>query len=187
MTDEPETEAEAEEESEMDDAISFAQMMAFAVERVETEMDEFPGEVPGHAESLLVADIGALHGTLMNVQMAQANEEMDDPDEDAIQNALESDVVDIILALGALKKEYDLDIVEAFEDRMEMIRTHEALQAAMESAESQEEQMAALEEHLGEDAIGQMMGGMGMAPPPEPGDDVTSDDYDPEDPERHIQ
>lgn len=184
MTDDTTDEAEAE------DAISFEEMMAFAVGRVETEMDEFPGDVPEHADSLLVADIGALHGTLMNIQMAESNEEMDDPDEDAIQNALESDVVDIILAIGALSKEYDLNVAEAFEERMETIRSHEALQAAMADAETQEEQMAALEEHMGEDAMEQMMGGMmggGMAPPPEPGDDVSDDDYDPENPDRHVQ
>lgn len=182
------TEAE-DEQSEM----TFSEMMEFAEGRVQTETEDFPGDVPNHAGSLLVADIGALHGTLMNIQMAENSDEMPDPDDDAIANALADDAVDIILALGALSHEYGLDIASAFEERVETIEAHEKMEAAIEDADGQEEIMAAMEEHLGEDAMEQMMGGAmgamggGMAPPPEPGDDVSEDDYDPEDPNRHVQ
>jgi hypothetical protein len=175
------------DETETEDALTFAEMMDFAAERVADEIEDFPGEVPNHAPSLLVADMGNLHGTVMNIQMAEANEEMDDPEDEAIANALEEDVVDILLALGALAAEYDLDVASAFEERKEMMENHAALEDALSEAETEEEQMAALEEHMDEDALAQMMGGMGMTPPPEPGDDVTADDYDPEDPDRHVQ
>lgn len=178
-----------------DEELTFAEMMEFASGRVETESEQFPGEVPDHAPSLLVSDIGALHGTLMNIQMAQSNDELEDPSEEQITAAIEEDVVDILFSLGALSREYDLDIASAFEDRIEQVRNYEALEEAMQNAEGQEEQMEALEEHMDEEALGEMMGMMGggdvtadgMAPPPEPGDDVADDEYDPEDPTRHIE
>lgn len=187
--------AEDNDDTTEAEAMTFAEMMEFAAERVEAETEEFPGDVPNHASSLLVADIGALHSTLMNIQMAENSEEMPDPEDDAVSTALAEDAVDIIMALGALSHEYGLDIAQAFEERIETIEAHEQLEAALDGAESQEEMMQAMEENLGEEAMEEMMGGMmggamgggGMAPPPEPGDDVSEDDYDPEDPDRHVQ
>lgn len=173
--------------------ITLHEAIEFAIGRVENEVEEFDGDVPNHAPSLLVSDIGALHGTMMNIQMAENANQMEDPDDDAIASALESDAVDILLALGALAKEYNLDIASAFEERVETIEAHDAMEAALEDANSQEDMMEVMEEHLGEEEMEQMMGGAmgamggGMTPPPEPGDDVSDDDYDPEDPDRHIQ
>jgi hypothetical protein len=128
-------------DDETDDTteLSFSEVMDFAVEQTEEEASEFPGDVPNHAGALLNERASELLQTLANVQITRAHEDLDDPTDEEITEALAQDAIDIILALGTLKYEYDLDIVEAFQTRKEQIEM-------FQNADSQQELMQAMME-----------------------------------------
>lgn len=170
-----ETDTDGEEQNDM----TFAEMMDYATDRIDSELDGFNGDVPDHAGGLVNADAGNLMGTIMNVKMALASEDADDPSEEMIAEAIEEDAVNIIMSLGALQREYNLDIAAAFQERIELINDFEEFEEAMSAADSHGEEMDAIEEYMGEEAEG-MFG-------PEVGSDVSMDDYNPDDPDRHIQ
>lgn len=175
-TEDAETETNETEDTE-ESTLGFGGMMDFATSQVESEVTEFQGEMPNHAGTLLNQRATDVLGTLTNIQVARAHEEAEDPTDEEIRDALAEDAVDILLALGALKYEYDLDIKGAFEDRKEYVQM-------MEAAETQEELIEAMLEAEGVDKEEVPAGLFGA---PEPGDDVTDDDYEPEDPDRHLQ
>jgi hypothetical protein len=176
-----ETDSEAEATDDGQDSLTFEAIMEFATDQVESENDEFPGEFPKHAGTLLSTRANELLTTLTGIQVARAHEEADDPDDEEIQTAVAEDAVDILLALGALKFEYDLNIAEAFEERRDQI-------LAFQNADSMEEMMETMMEAEGvnpEDIEMPAQPGMGGVEP-EPGDDVSDDDFD-GDPDKHIQ
>jgi predicted RNase H-like HicB family nuclease len=186
--------ASASEDTTEDEteALTFEEMMEFGTDRVEDETSEFEGNVPNHAAELLTARATDLLQTLSNIDMRRAHEEAPDPEDEEVKAAVEEDLVDILLAVSAVKYEFDLDIAAAFEKRMEFVADFQAMQEAMADAETPEEAQEAIEEHMGEMSEGGMpmpmdamqMGGGG----PEPGDNVDKEDYDPDDDrDRHIQ
>jgi len=180
---ENDTEA-AESREEQTESITFESIMDFATEQVAEEADEFAGDIPNHAGTLLNQRATEVLGTLTNIQVARAHEGADDPTDEEVRDALAEDAVDILLALGALKYEYDLDIEGAFEARREQV-------IAMQNADSMEELMEAMMEAQDIDPE-EMPMPVPMAPGeagdgPEPGDNVDSEDYDPEDRDRPFQ
>ena len=169
-----------------DDELTFAEFMAFGTDRVEDEIGNFDGDVPKHSVPLTVDRASDLLQALANFDMFEANEEADDPTEAEKQHTLEEGVVDLLLAISAIKYEYDLDIEAAIEDRMQFVADFEAMQEAMQSAESNAEVQEAIEEHMAEHA--DEMEGMPMNPSAvEVGENVDADDYDADDDrDRHI-
>lgn len=161
------------------DIVDFEELFQFAADRAAGEDDDFDGSVPHHADRLIVSTAADLQKTLVNVEMTEASETADDPNEDAVRSALEEDVVDIMLAIGALKYEHDLDIATAFEERIEFMKEFREFEEAMREADDDEEQMEVMDElmtdeiaeHMGH---GMMAAGGGV----QPGDNVDNDDYD---------
>ena len=136
--------------------LTFAEMMKFVDEKVAHEDDNFEGEIPNHGAELLVNTASDLLQTLVNCRVAEAEDTDYEPDK---QKMLTKDAVDVLLALGSLRSEYDLNIAEAFEERMSDINKYEQLEEAMENAETVDERMEVLDEHLDEDEIANMMAG----------------------------
>lgn len=172
---------EATDEEQTDD-ITFAAIMDFATEQVAEEAEDFAGDIPNHAGTLLNQRATEVLGTLTNIQVVRAHEEADDPTDEEMRDALAKDAVDILLALGALK--YDLDIEGAFEARRDQI-------LAMQNADSMEEFIEAMMEAQDIEE-GEMSMPVPMAPGaegdgPESGEDVSDEEYDPDEPNRHIQ
>jgi hypothetical protein len=147
--------------------------------------------VPNHAPGLIVGRASDLQTTVTNIEMAKAMETVEDPDEEAIQSAIEEDAVDILLALGTLAFEYDIDIAETFRQRVELIEDYRNFEDAMEEAESQEEMMDAIDEHMSEELdqmIGGGFGGMGgNLGGVEAGTNVDAEDYDHEESDKSFQ
>lgn len=163
--------------------IEFSEMMEFAAGQVEGEADAFDGDVPKHAGKLIAARATDLLQTLTNFQMNEAREGIEDPDDEKMRGAIEDDAVNILLAIGALTYEYDLDLAEAFAERMAFIKDYKKMEEALQNAETEEEAMEALDEHLPEDAEMPMQGGNGL----EPGQNVDAEGYDADnDRDRHI-
>jgi len=182
-TDNDSTDADADDAP----AIEFFEMMEFAAGEVADEADSFEGDVPNHAGRLLSANVANLLQTITNIEMARAAENAPDPEDDQVTQAIEEDAVDILLALGALRYEYDLDLAAAFEERMEFIEDYKALEDALEDAETREEAMDAFDEHMDEDAEMPMpMGGMGGGGGIEAGVNVDAEDYDHEETDKSF-
>lgn len=162
MTDTDEGEAEAEEST-------LAEVMEFTAEQVEREDDEFEDDMPNHAGVLINQRASELLNTLANIEVAEEMDDVRDPTEDEKRDALAEGAVDILLALGALAYEQDLDISSAYHERKELME-------AIAEAETQEEMMAAI---LGDEDIDleAMMGGGNV----EVGDNVDADDYEHDD------
>ena len=130
--------------------------MEFVDEKVAHEDDNFEGDMPNHGAELLVNTASDLLQTLVNCRVAEAEDTDYEPDK---QKMLTKDSVDVLLALGSLRSEYDLNIAEAFEERMNEIEKYQELEEAMEDAETVDERMEVLDEHLDEDEIANMMAG----------------------------
>lgn len=160
--------------------LTFEAMMAFAAEQVEREEDGFEGEIPKHAARLLTGNTADLQRTIVNIEMARANEQQDDPSDDNVRQAIEGDAVDVLLVIGALAKEYDLDLPSAFRDRMEYIENYNEMQEAMDEAETREEMVDAVDEHMDEE-IAEQMGGV------EAGVNVDADGYEHDETDKSFQ
>lgn len=154
---------EDNDESEAE-ALTFSEMMETAATQIEAEVEGFDGEdPPKHAGRLLAQRATDLLGTLTNMDVAEARNDVDDFTDEEVAEALSEDAVEIVLALGALQYEYDLDIEAAFRERKEMVE-------AVQNAETMEE---VIEATMGEDVLEEFQNG-GI----EPGDDVSSDDFE---------
>lgn len=151
---------------ESDEDVTLAEAIELGAEQAEREQDSFEGEMPDHAHTLLIRKAANLIGTVSNIEITEESDIAEDPEVDEIKEAVGEDAVEIILALGALAYEYDLDLVDRFEDRKEFMEL-------VQDADTMEELMREMDE-IDESLV-------------EPGDDVTSDDYDPDDPDRHYQ
>lgn len=162
-----------DDDTDSDERVGLAEAMDFVRGEVEAETEDFEGDVPNHAARLLSANVSDLLQTLTNIEMADASENIESPSEDDISDAVVEDAVDILMGLGALCYEYDLDLSSAFAARMQTIEDYKAFEAAVEDAESEEAVMDAMDEHLDEDQMPPMGGGM-----PSVGENVDADDYD---------
>lgn len=159
-----------------------------AADLARQESDAFEGEVPDHAAGLLVKRAVDLQTTERNAAMARSNEQAAAPSDEQVATSIEQDAVDIVLALGALQHEYpDLDIGQAFAERLETIQAYQDFQAAVEEAENEEEVMEAMDEHLDEELKEAMGAQMGGGPSIAPGDNVDNEDYDHEEEGRSFQ
>lgn len=156
-----------------DDAVTLAEMLSFSADQVDQEVDTFDGDVPKHAARLLTGNAADLQRTIVNIEMARANESQHDPSDEHVKEALEEDAVDVLLSVGALAHEYDLDLATAFSERMEFIEDYQNLKEALEDAETREEKLDAFDEHMDESAEELMQG-------VEAGTNVDSEDYDPD-------
>lgn len=163
----------------MSEDLTFGEMMGFIKDRVDEETEDFEGDLPNHAAALLVSTSNDLLQTVTNISVVEANEEMEDPTDEEITEALAEDAVDVLLALGTLQEEYDLDIAEAFSDRMTFVENYQNFEEAVDGAETQAEVMEAFEEHMDEDAE-ELLGQMGV------GTNVDDDDYEPTGVERSF-
>lgn len=153
----------------------------FASEMAGEEVDQFEGDVPKHAARLIAARSTDLMQSLINIEMAEASEKAQDPEQEQIQKVVVQDAVDIFLALGTLVYEYDIDIAEAFEERKSLIEDYKKFEDAISDAETEEEVLDAVDEYMTEELEAMMGGGMGAlggATPLEPGDNVDAEDYD---------
>lgn len=176
-----------ETESETD-SITLDDAMQFGADSAEREADSFENEMPDHAAEMIASRATDLLQTQANNDMMRAAEGIDDPDDEPTM--VEEDAVDILMAVAALQYEYDIDIATAFQDRMDFMEDFRQFQQAMEDADSEQEKIEAMDEHL-TDEIEERMGisapnsdddggfagnsGMGSV---EPGDNVDGDDYD---------
>lgn len=167
-----------------DDELTLAEAFETASELAGEEVDSFDGDVPKHAPSLLAARATDLMQSLTNIQMAEASNKSEDPTDEQIEAVVEEDAVDIFMALGTLAYEYDIDIAGKFKERLDLIEDYKTFREAVEDAETQEEVIEAVDEHM-TDELGEMMGGqMGAlsgATPLEPGDNVDAEEYEHED------
>lgn len=172
----------------MADNPSFAEVMDFFAERSATEAEQFEDErdteIPNHGGAVVIDEASSLLRTLTNVDM---NEEMADEDDDidteAMNDEIESEVVDVLAALGVLQFERDIDIGAAVEERIEFVEQYEAFEDAMADAETDEEHMAVMDEHLTDE----MAEKLGIEQPPMVGESVDADGYDPEGLGRGVQ
>lgn len=168
-----------------EDALTVDEMMEFVAGEVKREEDDVDGDVPNHAAKMIASRATDLLQTLTNIEMAEIREGVEDPSEEDVRSAVEEDAVDILLSIGALQHEYDLDLASAFADRMDFIEDYKAFEDAVDDAETQEEVMEAFDEYTPEDADPPM--GMGGAGGVEVGQNVDADDYDADDDrDRHI-
>lgn len=157
------------------------EVLDFASSAVEDEADDFDGDVPDHSARLIVSRATDLLQTTTNIDMAQASDAQDDPSDESITGALEEDAVDILLALGALQFEYDLDIATAFEERAQLIEDYMEFEAAVEDVETEEAAMEAFDEHMAHHMDEDLdMGGVHA------GMNVDSEDYDHDETDRSF-
>jgi len=189
--------------------VTLAEAVEFAREMAADETESFQGDVPRHAPGLLAARGTDLVQTVTNIEMAKASERAEDPTDEQVQNAVVEDAVDILLGLGALVYEYDLspestdsganssgdesdtiDIVSAFEERMQLVEDYKAFENAMEDVETREEAVEVVDEHMTEELSQVMGGGAGNplegATPIQPGDNVDDEDYEHEETDRSF-
>lgn len=161
--------------------ITLSEALAFSSEMAGKEVDQFSGDVPKHAARLITARSTDMMQTIINIEMARASERAKDPTDEQIQNALVEDAVDILLAIGTLVYEYDVDIPAAFAERKSLIEDYTKFEEAIENAETDEEIMDAVDEYMTEELESMMDGGMGAlggARALEPGDNADADDYE---------
>lgn len=175
-----------------DSEVTLAEAVEFAREMAADETESFKGDVPRHAPGLLAARGTDLVQTVTNIEMAKASERAEDPSEEQVQNAVVEDAVDILLGLGALAYEYDIDIVSAFEERQELVADYKAFEEAMEDVETQEEAIEVVDEYMTDELSEVLGGGMGGggalsgATPIQPGDNVDDEEYEHEETDKSF-
>jgi hypothetical protein len=123
--------------------------------------------------------------------MANAHGGAKDADPDDVATQLAEDVVEVLLKIGVLKYEHDIDIEAAFERRMETVRAFSKLQSELDDAETKAEHREIMQsylEELDEEQIESLPmpnpGGMVDSDPIEAGTNVDAEAYDQTDEER---
>jgi len=158
------------------DELTVGNVFKFAAEQVEIESEDASHEIPKHAETIVNTRVADMLRTVKNIEMAVENDEIDSADDERAKDALQADVVDVLLALGAFVSERDLDIETELRDRIDEIESLREFEARLDECESDEEIVDALEDTMGEDIenhpmVQQMQSGV------ETGDNVDMDDY----------
>lgn len=173
-----------------DDSVSLEDAFEFASSTAEGEVESFKGDVPDHSAGLVAARSTDLIETLKNADMARASERAEDPTEEQIREAVVEDIIDILLAIGTVKYEYDLDIASAFKERQSLIEDYKKFEEAVGNAESQSEVIDAMDEHMSEE-LSEMLDGqmeaLNNSRSLEPGDNVDADDYDHDETDKSFQ
>lgn len=182
-TDEDET--TDEERSSSDSDIEFREVMEFGVEQVSGELEGIEGEVPQHADRLIVDRANDILRATTDFTIKDEREAIDGPSDDQKKDVLEEAVVDLLLAISALDYEYDLRIADAFERRKEFVEAFKEYEEALQDVETQEEAIEAFEEHMSEYAEeGQIPDAQLGGGPAEVGENVDAEDYDHDDKDR---
>ena len=114
------------------ETLSFSEVIDFAVGEAEHGEEQFDGELPQHSGELVVREASDLLKTITQIDFTIADETKEDYSDEEISGSLSNDVVDLIMAIGAVKHEYDLDIEGAVQTRMTIIE-------ARKNSETQQE------------------------------------------------
>jgi hypothetical protein len=156
-----------------DTELTVEELFDFISDEAESAADEYDGEVPNHAASVLLSRVDDLHTTMRNIEMAEMIDGIDDPTDEEITQSIRDEVVNIVLSIGGLEYEYDLDLATAIDERLELIESVNAFEAAADEADSKEEMMEAMDEHLSDELAEEMQRGDVAI-----GDNVDADDYE---------
>lgn len=174
----------ADETTDVTVAEAFEFFAGRSAQEEETFIEENGKNFPDHGEALVADSATDLLKTVTSIDMAYDMAEEDDTvAEDEMAENLAESVVDLIAAIGTLKHERDIDIAAAVEERMSFIEDVEAFEEAMSDAETEDEKIEAMDEHLTEE----LEEAMGITQPTEVGDNVDNDDYDHEGVGRSFQ
>lgn len=167
----------------MSDDLTLEETFDFFTDRIESEEEEFDGDVPNHAETILVSEATGVMEVVQQYKMAtKISDDPDEMDDATRQTDIEGSVVDLLMAILTLQHEEGLDIEGAIEDRMELIRDYEQYEAAMDNAETHQEEMEALDEHFSDELAEEM----NAHTAPTVGENVDREDYE-SDRDRGIQ
>lgn len=170
-----------------DSTTTLADALQFFADRAEDAEDQYRetegSDVPDHGEALVVDEAAKLVKTGTSVDMAF---EMADDEDDVAVEEMEDDllecIVDLFEAVGVVQYERDLDIATAVEERIEYVEQYMAFADAIEAAETEEEEMAAIDEHMTEQLEEDLMGNS-----IDIGDNVDADEYSHDDAGRGFQ
>lgn len=146
--------------------LTLQEVLDFSHERAEKEIESFNGDIPKHAANLIVRRAADLLATVNNVRMVEANEDVDGYSDEEIANNIQGAAVDLLMVFGTLEMEWDTDITDAFERRMETVNAYAEFEEAMQDAETEEEMIEAMDEHMSEEVEKVLQSGTvaGIAP-----------------------
>lgn len=133
-----------------EESMTLTEAFDFAAQRAAEEVEGFDGEVPQHAGRLLGSRVGELQKDITNIGMVEASEKAETYSDEEVADIIGGSVADVLMAIGALQYEYDLNLGEVFRERVQAIKDYKAFEEAMENAEDQEEAIAAMNEHMTE-------------------------------------
>lgn len=139
----------------MGDDPELTEVLEFGAEQAADEQDEFDGDLPEHGDSMLLLAATDVMEAAMRLNIAEGinvdedEQEQFEAHQDGLQDAMADSIVDVLLALGSIVYEYDVDtdeVAETFEDRVEFMAAYEQYEDAVADAESHEEVMTAIDE-----------------------------------------
>lgn len=148
----------------MSDDLTFAEMMDVATDKIEDEYEEYNGTPPNHSIRMLAVRAADVLDVSTSVDVGGADEDVEAFTDEEEREVITESIIDVLLTIGAVKYEYNLDIESAFREQMEQI------EAYIES-DSMEE---FLEETMTEEELEELMDGV------DTGDNVDDDEYDPD-------
>jgi hypothetical protein len=161
--------------------ITIAELLDFSEERIESETEGFEGDIPDHGARMIASYGTDLLQTLSNIEVQEAREDVDDPSDEYISEAVADDLVNVLMAVMATALEHDVDLADAAEEHVEFVRDYHAMHEALEDVETQDEAAEVFDEHMGDHAeanpIAEAEQTMDMTSI-EPGDNVDDEDYE---------
>lgn len=151
---------------------TFQDVIDWHQEQAEAEAESFPGDLPHQGIEATVVSAAQLESIVTKARVYEANEEVDTEGlAEQTDQAIAKQCLDVLAGVINVARERDLDLVQTFKDRAAQVR-------AMEAADSVEE----LQDAIDEAGLDMQIVNPGI----EPGDDVTDDDYDPDDPDKGV-
>lgn len=148
-----------------EDDTTLREMVEWFEGRIEDEEESFPGDLPDQGIESAVTTAAEYERIRKRAEVFEANEEEDTNGlDEQLRSAIEQQTLELLACIVTIADEWDFDIVRAFE-------TQRAQVEALESAESMEELQEAISEAGMDIQVGHN----------QPGDDVSADDYDPDD------
>jgi NTP pyrophosphatase (non-canonical NTP hydrolase) len=161
--------------------ITLAELLEFSEERIENETEGFQGDIPDHGARMIASYSTDLLQTLSTIEVQEAREDVDDPTDEYISEAVADDLVNVLMAVMATALEHDVDLGEAAEEHVEFVRDYHEMHEALADVETQDEAAEVFDEHMGDHAeanpIAEAEQAMDMTSI-EPGDNVDDDEYD---------
>jgi len=163
--------------------IKLSEIIEFGASEVETEVEQFGGDVPDHAAELL---LDRANDVLQFVARAQ----LEGMEEDKFKDMVEERLVDLLLAFGAMDFEHELEIAAAFERRKDFIEDYRTFEKESKEVSGQKELGELFEKHLGEHVDNAPMGAAVPDLPDigvEAGDNVDNKEYEHKESDRSYQ